>query len=152
MGRLKLGIAVGGVVLALLGVVALTTMRSDGGATHATPVASGVSENATVPNVTTVAPSAPATQPATTAKPAQNATNATATTKAPAATAAPAATGAPSVTIPAQPTAQDIQKVIAGITAEVLAPANTSASTQPLTKEQVEAKVREQLKQLGITF
>lgn len=146
MGRLKLGIAAGGVVLALLGVVALTTMRSDGGATHASPVASGVSENATVPVVTTVAPSAPATWPATTAKPAPNATNGPATTK------APTATAAPSVTVPAQPTPQDIQKVIAGITAEVLAPANTSASTQPLTKEQVEAKVREQLKQLGITF
>ena len=146
MGRFKLGIAVAGVVVTLLGVVAFTTMRSDGSADHATTVASGVSEDATVPVVTTVAPKAPVTQPATTVKPAQSATNAPATTK------APAATAAPSVTVPAQPTAQDIQKVIAGITAEVLAPANTSASTQPLTKEQVEAKVREQLKQLGITF
>jgi hypothetical protein len=146
MGRFKLGIAVAGVVVTLLGVVAFTTMRSDGGAGHATTAASGVSEDATVPVATTKAPSAPATQPATTVKPAQSATNAPATTK------APAATAAPSVTVPAQPTAQDIQKVIAGITAEVLAPANTSANTQPLTKEQVEAKVREQLKQLGITF
>ncbi|MDQ3897948.1 MAG: hypothetical protein M3326_12030, partial [Actinomycetota bacterium] len=69
-------------------------------------------------------------------------------------TAAKAGTAktAPSVTLPAQPTVEDIQKVIAGITSQVIASANTSASTKPLTKEEVEAQVREQLRQLGISF
>src|SRR5436309_16003192 len=113
MGRFKLGIAVAGVVVTLLGVVAFSTMRSDGGADHATTAASAVSEDATVAVATTVAPSAPATQPATTVKPVPSTAKATATTK------APAATPAPTVVLPGQPTAQDIQKVIPGITAEV---------------------------------
>ncbi|MDQ6728361.1 MAG: hypothetical protein M3066_19690 [Actinomycetota bacterium] len=54
--------------------------------------------------------------------------------------------------LPAHPTAEDVQRVLAGITAQMLAPASTTASAQPLTKEQVEAQLREQLKQLGINF
>lgn len=145
MGRMKLGIAVAGVVLTLLGVVAFAMTRSDGSTNHATSVASGVSTDATAPVATTPAAATPATQPAV-------ATTAPSAKSTPATTKAPATKPAPSVTVPAQPTPQDIQKVIAGITAEVLAPADTTASTKPLTKEEVEAKLREQLKQLGITY
>jgi hypothetical protein len=146
MGRIKLGIAVVGVVIALLGVVALTTMRSGSSSDHATTVASGVSEDATVPVVTTVAPTTPETHPASPGNTVPKTTSSPATTK------APTVNAAPTVTVPNQPTPQDIQKAIAAITAEVLAPATSSASTAPLTKEQVEAQVREQMKKLGINF
>lgn len=51
----------------------------------------------------------------------------------------------------AQPSVQDVQKLIAGLTAQIQASPTTDGST-PLTKEQVEAQVRAQLKQLGITY
>jgi hypothetical protein len=51
-------------------------------------------------------------------------------------------------TIPAQPTVQDVQAVIAGLMANMTPPAGTGAPV--LTKEQVEAQMREQLRLLGI--
>ncbi|MDQ2826101.1 MAG: hypothetical protein M3Y04_03920 [Actinomycetota bacterium] len=69
---------------------------------------------------------------------------------------APAAGGAPgkalSITPPARPTAEDVQRILAGITAEIMAPPGSTATTQPLTKEQVDQEVRSKLSQLGINF
>jgi hypothetical protein len=147
MGRMKIGIAVAGVIVMLLGAAAVLATQSGGDSKHVSSVANQATGATVNGGVTTVVPSVPATQPAQAAK--------TATTpnapSAPPTTAGKGSTSAP-VTVPTQPTAQDIQRVIAGITAEVLAPANASASTKPLTKEEVEAKVREQLKQLGINY
>ena len=55
------------------------------------------------------------------------------------------------LTLPAQPTVQDVQKVLAGIMAQMAPPAG-AATTVPLTKEQVEAELREQLRLLGISY
>lgn len=55
-------------------------------------------------------------------------------------------------TIPAQPTPQDVERIMAAITASMAPPAGTTGTTTPLTKEQVEAQLREQLKLLGITY
>ncbi len=144
MGRMKVGIALTGAVLALLGVVAVITMHGDSSPKAAVSAATQepgtTATTAPAATVATVAPSTPGTQTPSTK--AQSPTPTTA--KAPANTA----TSAP---LPAQPTAQDIQRVIEGITSQVLA-GNTSASTKPLTKEEVEAQVREQLKQFGISF
>jgi len=59
---------------------------------------------------------------------------------------------APSITPPPHPTAEDVQRILAGITAEIMAPPSSTASTKPLTKEQVEAEVRSKLSQLGINY
>lgn len=48
--------------------------------------------------------------------------------------------------------AAEVQKVITGLTSQILAPAGTTGDTTPVTKEQVEAQLREQLRQLGITY
>jgi hypothetical protein len=152
MGRMKVGVAVAGVLVVLLGVGTLVTMRSDGGSTHANRVASSdISGNDPAPVVTTIVTAVPA------APPAQAAT--TPATKAPAAApSAPATTKAPTTapatatTPPSVPrTAQEIQQFMAGLTAQLQA---TTASNggPPLTKEQVEAQVRESLKLLGITL
>ncbi len=53
---------------------------------------------------------------------------------------------------PAQPTAEDVQRILAGITAEIMAPPASTATTAPLTKAQVEQEVRSKLSQLGINF
>ena len=50
------------------------------------------------------------------------------------------------------PSPEEIQSIIAGLTSQMLAPTGTEAGAKPLTKEQVEAQLREQLKQLGITY
>lgn len=141
MGRIKIGIAVAGMIAVLSGVVAVTALRSGDRSSNASTVASVSRPNDNGQVIPAVAPTVPATKPASSVA------------KTPPTTAKVAA-GKPSavVTVPANPTPADIQRVIAGITAEVLAPPNASVSTQPLTKEQVEAKVREQLKQLGINF
>jgi hypothetical protein len=146
MGRMKVGIAVAGVIVALLGVGAAVATRSDGGSKHADPVASTAAVDAsTTPGVTVVpTPVSPASAPA----PAPNAKTAPTTT----ARVAAGATSNPGVAPPGHPSAEDIQKVIAGLTSQLLAPADTSATTQPLTKAQVEAQLRAQLKQLGITY
>jgi len=70
---------------------------------------------------------------------------------------APAAAGgspgmAQPLQLPAHPTVQDVERILTGITAQILAPPSSTASTQPLTKEQVESQLREQLRRLGITF
>jgi len=101
---MKVGIAVAGVVIAVLG-IGVIVMQNDGGS-------GGVKANA----------------------PTSSPLNAE-------------ATGGP-----AKPTPQEVQSVIAGITAQVLAPANTAVSTEPLTKAEVEALVRDQLRKLGIEF
>lgn len=117
MGRAKIGVAVAGVIVMLLGAVTLVAMRNNGGSNHADAVVSVTSDPT----------------PATTMAPG---------------TAPAAAT--PSTNVP-QPSIQDIQKVIAGLTTQVqtLAASNNGA---PLTEEQVNAQVREQLKQLGINY
>lgn len=69
-------------------------------------------------------------------------------------TTAPDSAGAHSATVATRtpPSAEEVQKIIAGLTSQVLSPADTTADTMPLTKEQVEAQLREQLKELGITY
>ena len=62
---------------------------------------------------------------------------------------APAAGTGTQATIPAPPTVQDVQKVLAGVMANMAPPSGASA---PLTKEQVEAELREELRRLGITY
>jgi hypothetical protein len=48
---------------------------------------------------------------------------------------------------------QDIQQLIAGIQAQITAPSATPGSTAPLTAEQIEARIREELKtKYGITY
>lgn len=66
----------------------------------------------------------------------------------------PASAGPGSATVanPTPPSPEQIQQIIAGLTTKILAPADTSAGTKPLTKEQVEAELREQLRQVGITY
>jgi hypothetical protein len=147
MGRMKIGIAVTGAVVVLVGVVAMVTMGGSSGAAHGTSVVSQATATTAAADPTTLAPAPSNTAPASTAKPG----TAPATTKAPT-KAAPAAKTPATLPLVAQPTAEDIQKVIVGITSEVLAPADATANTAPLTKDQVEAKVRDQLKQLGITL
>lgn len=145
MGRTKLGIGAAGAVIVLLGVVAVLTMQ-DGGKDRATTVVSQAAGETSAPDVTAAAPVFPVTQPAQAPPPSTKPAGTTATkAKASEASSDP-------VTAPTRLTPAEIQKVIAGITAEVLAPANPTASTTPLTKEQVEAQVREQLKKLGITY
>lgn len=145
MGRIKFGIGVAGALIVVFGVVAVLTMQG-GGKDRATQAVSQVAGETPAPDVTTAAPVSPVTQPAQSPPASTKPAGTTATTaKAPHASSAP-------VAVPAKPTAEDIQKVIAGITAEVLSPANPTVSTTPLTKEQVEAQVREQLKKLGITY
>jgi hypothetical protein len=50
------------------------------------------------------------------------------------------------------PSPEEVQAIIAGLTSSILAPIGTDPGAKPLTKEQVEAQLREQLKQLGITY
>ena len=144
MGRIKLGIGAAGAVIVLVGVLAVLSMQG-GGNGPATPVVSQAAGDSSAPDVTTAAPVPPVTEPAQSPPPSTKPGDAAATTAK--ASDAPPAPG----TVRAQPTAADIQRVIAGITADVLSPPN-SVSTTPLTKEQVEAQVREQLKKLGITY
>jgi predicted lipid-binding transport protein (Tim44 family) len=142
---MKIGIAVAGAVIVLLGVVAMVTMRSDGSTNRATTVASQASEPGTAPVVTTVTPKAPATQPAPTTK----------APTAPATTAVPAkapATATATTPVSAPTSVQDVQQLIAGMTAQLQASAAANGTNTPMTKEQVEAQVRAQLAQLGITF
>lgn len=141
MGRMKIGIAVAGVVAVLSGVAAVTAMQSGDRSGHAGTVASVGAPKNLAPVDAATAPTGPGTQPASTPAKAPPTTAKAATGKAGAV-----------VTVPANPTPEDVQKVIAGITAEVLAPSGTSAGTKPLTREEVEARVREQLKKLGINF
>jgi hypothetical protein len=144
MGRIKLGIGGAGAVIVLVGVLAVLSMQG-GGNDPARPVVSRAAGDSSAPDVTAVAPVSPGTEPAQSPPPPTKPAGTTATgAKASEASSAPGA-------VPGQPTAADIQRVIAGITADVLSPPN-SVSTTPLTKEQVEAQVREQLKKLGITY
>lgn len=143
MGRMKIGIIVAGVVVTLLGAVAAVTMRSNGGSNHVNTVANVAPGDAKAPALASVIPTTLAPQPVpTTNAPSTPAT----TTKAPA--SAPAAITPSSIV--SQPSAQDVQRIIAGITAQVQASEATNAA--PLTKEQVEAQVRDLLKQLGINI
>lgn len=61
------------------------------------------------------------------------------------ATATPAPAGAPG-----SPSAADVQKMVADLTAQLAQSAGTSGT--PLTKEEVEAQLRAQLAQLGIKY
>lgn len=141
VGRTKLAMAVAGAVLVLLGVVAAVTMRSDGGRDRVDTVAASEAPGHTPTSVG----AAPAT-----------ASDVTPTTKAP---GAPTITGAPSrapataTTPPSVPrTPQEVQQFIAGMTAQLQAATATDGSTAPVTKEQIEARVRAQLKLLGINL
>lgn len=140
MGRMKIGIVVAGVVVTLLGAVAVVTMRSNGGSNHVSTVANVAPGDAKAPALASVIPTTLAPQPV----PTTNAPSTPATTKAPA--SAPAATTPSSIV--SQPSVQDIQKIIAGITAQVQSSAVTNGA--PLIKEQVDAQVRSMLKQAGI--
>ncbi len=151
MGRMKVGIAVAGVVVTLLGVVAAVTMPSDSSSNHVSTVAGAPSGDGSVPAETAIAPEVSGTTPA----PAAPAGSAAKAPGAPAPTAntpgtAPAAATSPSV--PPSPSVQDVQRIIAGITAQVTASAAGKGGAAPLTKEQIEAQVRAQLKQLGINL
>jgi hypothetical protein len=50
------------------------------------------------------------------------------------------------------PSPEEVQAIIAGLTSSILTPSGTDPGAKPLTKEQVEAQLRDQLKQLGITY
>ena len=155
MGRAKAGIAVVGVLMTLLGVVALVTTQSNGSSRPAGTVSGAASGEATTtgsPVDATVAPAAPgentsasvAPATASTGSKAPNAqTPTTASGKAPAAAAPPSGT--------ARPTPEQIQATIAGITAQLQASAARNGGA-PVTKEQIEAELRAQLKQLGINY
>ena len=151
MGRTKAGIALAGVVVTLLGVVAAVTMRSDGGS-DATKVASQGSATTVAATVESpIAPDGSATTASTAPAATSNLSGRTATTKAPS-TPTPAKSGVPS-TVSSQPSLHEIQQLIAGITAQIMAPAATPGSSAPLTAEQVEARVREELRtKYGITL
>lgn len=143
MGRTKIYIAVAGVIVTLLGVMAAVVMRSDSGTKRVAAVATQAPADTSNPGVAAVLPSAPATQPGSAGRaPSAPATTAKGT----------AAKTAPPVSVPAQPSAQEIQKIIIGITAQAQAAAATNGSLAPVTQEQIEAQVRAQLKQLGITY
>ncbi len=68
----------------------------------------------------------------------------------------PVAVGTPAIAaptvLPARPTAEDVQRMLAGLTAQILAAPGSAAGTPPLTRAQVEDRVRAQLGQLGITY
>ncbi len=117
-------------------VVATATIGCGGDSKDAKTVARQA-DSISAPDLTTVVPNVPAVPPAEGETP-------PATTEG---AAAPA--GAPA---PVPPSAQDIQNVIASITSQVLAPADTTAGTAPLTKEEIMAEVRAQLKLLGIEY
>lgn len=143
MGQMKIGIIVAGVVVTLLGAVAAVTMRSNGGSNHVNTVANVAPGDTKPPALASIIPTTLAPQPVpTTDAPSTAAT----TTKAPA--NAPAATTPSSIV--SQPSAQDVQKIIAGITAQVQSSAATTGA--PLTKEQVDAQVRALIRQLGINI
>lgn len=150
MGRMKLGVALAGAVVVLLGVVAILTMRSDGGSDRAIKVATDKTETTVSPLASYVSPTVPpiTTPVPTTAARAKQSSGTTPTTAAPAKSAP--VSGGPASSVP-QPSVQDIQKLIAGITAQIQASPATG-TTAPLTAEQVEAQVREQLRQIGITY
>jgi hypothetical protein len=74
------------------------------------------------------------------------------TGKASASQPAPAATATPDSSVPATGTPEEVQTVIAGILAQVTAAPGGTGTTKPMTSEQVQALVREQLKQLGINL
>ncbi len=143
MGRIKVGIAVAGVVVTLLGVVAVITMQGGGGSNPAVSAAGQEPAATTAAGAPVVTTGDPTNVPGTQA-PTTKASSPTPTT-----TKVPNAKAAPPVALPAQPTAQDIQKVVEGITSQVVA-GSTSATTKPLTKQEVEAQLRELLKQFGI--
>lgn len=149
MGRTKIGIAVAGVIVTLSGVGAAVAMRSDSGANYvstANPVTSTASAEGTTPS-TVAAPISPAVQPVPrTGVKAPAATGGTPpTTRAP--SRSPATATAPA-SVPRTP--QEIQQFVAGLTAQLQAAPSANGTVPALTKEQVEAQVRAQLKQLGI--
>ena len=132
MGRTKMAMAVAVAVVALVGVSAAITL-GNAGSTHPTTSRSPEKSSAVAATGDQAPTIIPAQGPGPTA-----------------------AAGAPRATAPivpsAQPTAEDVQRILAGITAAITAPPSSAASTQPLTKEQVEQEVRSQLGQLGINF
>ncbi len=132
MGRMKMAMAAAAAVVALVGVSAAITVGDAG-----------------------------STPPSTSRSPEKSSALAATDDQTPTIIPVPgagptAAVGAPRATAPivptAQPTAEDVQRILAGITAAITAPPSPAASTQPLTKEQVEQEVRSKLGQLGINF
>jgi len=125
----------------LVGGVALFTIQGDGGSgsgsgnkvVSATPGdTSGQATTATGPATSSAPTATTAVKPATTVK------------------GAPA-TKSPVVTVPAKATPAEIAQVISGITATIQQSASAPGAA-PVTKEQVEAQLRAQLKQLGINY
>ncbi len=148
MGRAKIGVAFAGVIVMLLGVVTVVAMQGKGDSNHANSVAASTSDKPSAEIVPILPTVAPASSPTTAPAPAAQAKGATATTKAPA--KAPAS--ATPTTLGPQPSVQEIQQVIAGLTAQLQQTAAANGSGTPLTKEQVEAQLRAMLKQLGIPY
>jgi hypothetical protein len=117
---MKVVAALTGVTLVLLSAVVIFTVRSDSGTSHATTVVSQSSGDASAPAGKSPEPAATATAPGVAASPTQP-----------------------------PPSAQDVQRIIAGIMAPLAAPTSDGAAP---TKEQIEAQVRAQLQQLGINY
>ncbi len=143
MGRMKIGMAIAAAAVGLMGVVAVTTLGGPGSsapntvasqAAVATPPAGDGHPKATITEVpASIAPG-----------PGGSTGVAGAGTTGPG-TAMP-------IILPAHPTAEDVQRILAGITAEIMTPPASTATTPPLTKAQVEQDVRSKLSQLGINF
>jgi hypothetical protein len=141
---MKMILAVVGAVFVVLGVVATATMRTDSSPNHAETVANQASAETSPAAGPVVATGVPATQPA-------KAAPTTPSTK-PGPAAAKAADAQTAPVSPAQPSPQEVERIMAAITASMVPPAGATGTTAPLTKEQVEAQLREQLKLLGITY
>jgi len=132
--------ALAGAVLVLLGLVVAVTMRIDAGRNHTATVAA--SRAAVDPTPAGAVPATPSAVIPTTAAPA-----------APTATKAPSSSPATATPLPPVPrTPQEVQQFISGMTAQLQAATATDGSTAPVTKEQIEAQVRAQLKLLGINL
>lgn len=148
MGRAKLGVAFAGVIVMLLGVVTVVAVQGKGDSNHANSVIASTADQAPAVTAPTVVPAAPAPTPTTAPVSSAQANGTPATTKAPA--KAPAS--ATPTTLAPQPSAAEVQQIIAGLTAQLQQTAAANGSATPLTKEQVEAQLRAMLKQLGIPY
>ncbi|HWI05115.1 MAG TPA: hypothetical protein VNT52_14990 [Acidimicrobiales bacterium] len=141
-GAKRIGLAVLVGIFVVVGTAVAVAMQLDGKTVEASTPTTTVGATAST-LAGTVPPAPPAAEgkaPATTPT----------TVKARTAATTPAAKAAPVSSVPAKATPEEVQKVIAGIMAQLKAPPANAGTTTRLTDEQVEAMVREQLKQLGI--
>ena len=148
MGRARIGVAFAGVIVTLLGVVTVVTMQGRETSTSANSEVASTPDQAPAEIVPVLPTVAPASSPTTAPTAAAQANGATATTKVPAKAPAPATP----TTLASQPSVQEVQQIIAGLTAQLQTTAAANGSGAPLTKEQVDAQLRAMLKQLGIPY